>query len=123
MIVKVNTEDKQFYYASTIEDYKESLNFNFKNRKQFTISTVNNLDIKMTDCSMMYDYMMSELNKAIILIEQLSSNELYEVITNLNKKGLHNMNTYLFKEWKQRSDIWGYRSIVKTLKLCTNMKQ
>jgi len=101
----------------SLEDHKEVVKFPFHRRKNITIRAVNRLNIRMTDCSWTYDNMMEDLDKIIILIQTLSQQEMFEVLINLDKKGVANMRQHLFHKW-YHSDvpIWDYRKIEWTLK-------
>lgn len=89
----------------------------FQRRKKATINMINSLTIKQTDCSMTYDFMMESLDKCIALVKNLTSNELFEIIINLNDKGLNNLHLHLLKEWNHsKINVWDYRHIQTTIK-------
>ena len=104
--------------VSSVEDHKQVVSkVPFYRRKDLTIRSVNGLTLRMTDCKSTYDHMMECLDKTIILIQSLSHQEMFEVLINLDKKGIENMYQHLFRKW-HHSDvgIWDYRSIERTLK-------
>ena len=114
----------KYIVLMSIEDHRLAVDkFPFERRKNVTISTINNLVIRMTDCSRIFDHMMECLDKAIILIKNLSSKEMYEVVINLDKKGIENLQKHLFREWDHSNvNIWDYRKIQKTIKLVEDIR-
>jgi len=108
---------KTYIVVGTIKDHKLAVKYPFERRKNITIRAVNGLNIRMTDCSWTYDNMMEDLDKAIILIQTLSYQEMFEVLINLDKKGINNMRQHLFRKW-HHSDvgIWDYRKIERISK-------
>lgn len=85
-----------------------------------TVSAVNCLCIRSTDCSSTYDHMMKSLDIAILLTQKLTSLEMFELILGLDESGIENMNKYIFRKWdRSKINIWDYRQVEKTLAYIT----
>lgn len=83
-------------------------------------NVVNSLQIRTTDCSSTYDFMMKSLDIAISLTQKLTSLEMFELILGLDESGIENMNKYIFRKWdRSKINIWDYRQVVKTLDYIT----
>lgn len=95
-------------------------------RFKCTVSMVNGLQIRSTDCSSTYDFMMKSLDHAISLTQKLTSLEMFELIELilcLDESGIKNMNKHIFREWDiSKVNIWDYRQVKKTLEIVTNKK-
>ena len=92
-------------------------------RFKCAVDAVNGLNIRSTDCSSTYDFMMKSLDHAISLTYKLTSLEMFELILNLDEYGIEHMNKYIFREWdKQKINIWDYRQFEKTLAYITKNK-
>jgi hypothetical protein len=109
-------EKKATIFLLTKDDCKFAATTPFKGRKEATISMINSLEIRTTDCRMTFDFMMKELEKCKILIRNLSSLEMFEILINMNRRGIENMRLHLFREWNHSDvNIWDYRKTKETL--------
>lgn len=102
---------------SSLEDYKNLRNINFEYKKNVIVNIINAVDIRMTDCQFSYDYMMETYQKALYSIDNLSLNEMFEVMICLSNKGIKNFYLHLFGKYVAVYDnVWEYRKLKKSLK-------
>ena len=89
-------------------------------RFKCTVSAVNSLQIRPTDCSRTFNFMMKNLGHAISLTAYLTSLEMFDLILSLDESGIENMNKHIFREWDiSKINIWDYRQVKKTLEYIT----
>jgi len=82
----------------------------------YKVFKINSLDLKQTDCAMTYDHMMKQYDEAVSIIKEISSLEMFQILINLDEKGIKNMNKHLFHNWNHSDvNVWDYRNAKKTL--------
>lgn len=85
-------------------------------RRMFIVSAINGLQIRSTDCSSAFDYMMKSISNIKECLHGITSLEMFEIIIRLDTNGIKNMNSEFFPSWlHSHVNIWDWRNLCDTL--------